>query len=104
LARPTSEHLVLLITFLWIVWVINAYNFMDGIDGIAGVQALATSAGWLIIGLLYDNFAFALYSTAVLGASLGFLIHNWDPAKVFMGDVGSAFSGVYVRRFSVFGL
>lgn len=81
------------ITFFWIVWMINAYNFMDGIDGIAGTQALTAGIGWLVIGGLYgiDNTAF--YGGVVAFSSLGFLIHNWQPAKIFMGDVGSAFLG-----------
>lgn len=81
------------ITFLWIVWVINAYNFMDGIDGIAGIQACAASGGWLLVAIWLTNPLMALFSAAVFGSSLGFLLHNWHPARVFLGDVGSAFLG-----------
>ena len=82
-----------LAAFLWIVWLINAYNFMDGIDGIAGAQAVTAGIGWCLIGSFrqIDN---ALYFGGVLTAcSLGFLMLNWQPAKIFMGDVGSAFLG-----------
>lgn len=80
-------------TFLWIVWMINAYNFMDGIDGIAGIQAITACIGWFLTFFSIDSqngliTAFIFFSTV-----LGFLIHNWSPAKIFMGDVGSAFLG-----------
>jgi UDP-N-acetylmuramyl pentapeptide phosphotransferase/UDP-N-acetylglucosamine-1-phosphate transferase len=82
-----------IITFFWIVWMINAYNFMDGIDGIAGAQAFTAGIGWLVIGILLGVESTALYGGVIAAASLGFLIHNWQPAKIFMGDVGSAFLG-----------
>jgi Fuc2NAc and GlcNAc transferase len=81
------------ITFFWIVWLINAYNFMDGIDGIAGAQALTAGLGWLIVGFLLNVEHAGFYGGVVAFSGLGFLIHNWQPAKIFMGDVGSAFLG-----------
>ena len=81
------------LTFLWIVWLTNAYNFMDGIDGIAGMQAITAGIGWLIIGKILGFSVVAFYGGVIAFSSLGFLIHNWQPAKIFMGDVGSAFLG-----------
>lgn len=81
------------LTFLWIVWMVNSYNFMDGIDGLAGLQAVIAGLGWLILGLLLDMPAIYLFSGIIAASSLGFLVHNWNPAKIFMGDVGSAFLG-----------
>ncbi len=81
------------LTFAWILWLINAYNFMDGIDGIAGVQAVAASAGWFAIGWLTGSAPAFYLGGALLFSTLGFLIHNWQPARIFMGDVGSAFLG-----------
>lgn len=79
---------------IWIVGLINAYNFMDGIDGIAGVQALTAAAGWLVVGLLSTSrLSISLAAIVIGSAVIGFLVHNWPPAKVFMGDVGSAFLG-----------
>ncbi|HSI88470.1 MAG TPA: glycosyltransferase family 4 protein [Pyrinomonadaceae bacterium] len=83
----------ILLTGLWIVWVINAYNFMDGIDGIAGLQAVVAFTGWAAAAWLMGAEAIALFAGAGAAASAGFLIHNWEPAKIFMGDVGSAFIG-----------
>ena len=81
-----------LITIVWIVWMINAYNFMDGIDGISGVQGAVAAAAWIIAGVTGFRSEY-LYPLTVLGACIGFLVHNWAPAKIFMGDVGSAFLG-----------
>jgi Fuc2NAc and GlcNAc transferase len=80
-------------TFLWIVWMINAYNFMDGIDGIAATQAVSAGIGWLVVGTLMGSETAGFYAGVIAFSSFGFLIHNWQPAKVFMGDVGSAFLG-----------
>lgn len=81
------------ITFFWIVWLTNAYNFMDGIDGIAGTQALTAGIGWFLLGQIVDAPTVSFYGGILACAGLGFLILNWQPAKIFMGDVGSAFLG-----------
>lgn len=81
------------LTFCWIVGLTNAYNFMDGVDGIAGTQALTAGVGWLVVGTLLGYGATALYGGVIAFACLGFLIHNRQPAKIFMGDIGSAFLG-----------
>lgn len=79
--------------FLWIVWLLNAYNFMDGIDGIAGTQALTAGLGWMFVLMFFGASGVSVFAGVIAAASLGFLIHNWHPAKIFMGDVGSAFLG-----------
>jgi UDP-N-acetylmuramyl pentapeptide phosphotransferase/UDP-N-acetylglucosamine-1-phosphate transferase len=81
------------LTFFWIVWLTNAYNFMDGIDGIAGMQALTAGAGWLIGGSIFGLETAGFYGGVIACSAFGFLLHNWQPAKIFMGDVGSAFLG-----------
>jgi UDP-N-acetylmuramyl pentapeptide phosphotransferase/UDP-N-acetylglucosamine-1-phosphate transferase len=83
------------VTFLWITGLVNAYNFMDGIDGIAGAQAVTACAAWLLLAGCAGT---EMHATTVLGivlagSTLGFLALNWHPAKIFMGDVGSAFLG-----------
>ena len=81
------------ITVFWVVWMINAYNFMDGIDGIAGLQAVIAGLGWSAVAAGYAVPGMRLYGLVISAASLGFLLHNWQPARIFMGDVGSAFLG-----------
>ena len=91
------------LTLPWIVGMTNAFNFMDGIDGIAGITAavagvgLAAAAGCLGLGWL------AAVGLAFAGASLGFLTCNWPPARIFMGDVGSAFCGFVIAALPLAG-
>lgn len=85
--------LIYLIWFLWIVWLINAYNFMDGIDGIAGVQALFASISWVVVAFYTGNNSIGIFGLILAASNLAFLVFNWQPAKIFMGDVGSAFLG-----------
>lgn len=86
----------IVITFLWIIGLTNAYNFMDGIDGLAGGVAFAGGLGWVLlssnIDYLANSFVFWI-GFAIAAGSLGFLGHNWQPAKIFMGDVASTFLG-----------
>lgn len=82
-----------LLTLALIVWLINAFNFMDGIDGMAGLQAAVAGFGWLIFGLIF-GLPFSIFLGGVVAFScFGFLFHNWQPAKIFLGDVGSSFLG-----------
>ena len=81
------------VTVFWLVWMINSYNFMDGIDGIAGTQALVAAGGWMVIGYNVETQAVMVFCASVAASVAGFLLHNWSPARIFMGDVGSAFLG-----------
>lgn len=83
----------IIITFLWIVGLTNAFNFMDGIDGMAGGVAFSAGLGWMWLSLnVHNMFAFWV-ALAIAASSLGFLGHNWFPARIFMGDVASTFLG-----------
>jgi UDP-N-acetylmuramyl pentapeptide phosphotransferase/UDP-N-acetylglucosamine-1-phosphate transferase len=75
---------------MWIVGVTNLYNFLDGIDGHAGLQGAIAGLG---LALLTPDGLYLAAGMAVFGACVGFLLHNWHPAKIFMGDVGSATLG-----------
>ncbi len=76
-----------------IVWAINLYNFMDGIDGLAAVEAVSVGAIAGALLLLAGNTALAMVSLLVAAAAAGFLVWNWAPARIFMGDVGSGYLG-----------
>lgn len=78
---------------LCIVWLLNLYNFMDGIDGIAGVEAATVAAGAGLLLWLHGDAAMAGVMLLLAAAVLGFLAWNWPPARIFMGDVGSAYLG-----------
>jgi UDP-N-acetylmuramyl pentapeptide phosphotransferase/UDP-N-acetylglucosamine-1-phosphate transferase len=88
--------------FLWIVWLINAYNFMDGIDGIAGIQAVSAALAWAFLGYLQGIEEVFLFGLLTAFSIFGFLLYNWQPAKIFMGDVGSAFLGYTFAVFPLF--
>jgi Fuc2NAc and GlcNAc transferase len=81
------------LALLWITALTNFFNFMDGMDGLAGGQAAASCLGVLVAGWSSDASVLVACAGA---ASLGFLIHNWSPARVFMGDVGSVFLGFLI--------
>jgi UDP-N-acetylmuramyl pentapeptide phosphotransferase/UDP-N-acetylglucosamine-1-phosphate transferase len=89
---------------LW-VWWINLFNFMDGIDGIAGSETAAIGAGLLLFATLGagSDPALALLAATIIGAAIGFLVWNWSPARIFLGDVGSAPLG-YLLGFLLLGL
>lgn len=84
---------LIVLSVLWIVGLTNAYNFMDGIDGISGAQAIVTGITVAIVSFPLDVMGSAVAGTAIAAASAGFLLFNWPPARVFMGDVGAAFLG-----------
>ncbi len=81
------------LALFWIVGLINTYNFMDGIDGIAGAQALMAGVGWMILGVMSDQPECAALGLLLSASTMGFLWWNLPPARIFMGDVGSAFLG-----------
>ncbi len=82
-----------LLTWLWLVGVTNLFNFLDGIDGYAGWQATVGCAGVISLGL---GPAMSAAAAAVGGAVAGFLCHNWHPARIFLGDVGSTALGFFL--------
>lgn len=82
-----------LFTFFWIAGLTNAYNFMDGIDGIAAGQAAVAGFMWTVLGWLGTDHLTCSLGVLIAGSSLGFLAHNWSPARIFLGDVGSAYLG-----------
>lgn len=87
------------LAFIGGVWMINLYNFMDGIDGLAAGEAVlvASTGAFLTKG---SPVSFALFALAA--SVLGFLIWNWSPAKIFMGDAGSGFLGFAFFSFALY--
>lgn len=78
------------VTVLGMVWMINLYNFMDGMDGFAGGMSLAGFGGLALLALPSGPTGYALACTVVGAAAVGFLGWNFPPARIFLGDVGSA--------------
>lgn len=84
----------LLLSVLWCVGLTNAYNFLDGIDGIAATQGLVAGIAWAVIGQTVGNPTLLLLGGMIAAACLAFLPFNWSPARIFLGDVGSATLGM----------
>jgi UDP-GlcNAc:undecaprenyl-phosphate GlcNAc-1-phosphate transferase len=92
------------LTVLWIVGIMNMVNFLDGLDGLAaGVCAIAGFT-FAVIALSLSRPNPAVYSAIVFGAALGFLRHNFYPARIFMGDSGAMLLGFLLAGISVQGL
>ena len=102
-ALTLPEGLSLLATVIWLVGITNAINWLDGLDGLAaGVSGIAAFA-LLSVSFSLDQPAAGLLAAALAGACLGFLRHNFNPAKIFMGDGGSYFLGFALAAISIVG-
>ena len=71
----------------------NAVNFTDGVDGLCSSVTLTSAAAFIVIAFMRNNLGASVVACALAGACAGFLVWNWNPAKVFMGDTGSMFLG-----------
>ncbi|MEF9898241.1 MAG: glycosyltransferase family 4 protein [Pseudomonas sp.] len=83
-----------LIGAFYLVWMLNLYNFMDGIDGIASVEAICVCLGACLLFSLSGNVNLIWVPLLLVAAVAGFLVWNFPPAKIFMGDAGSGFLGI----------
>ncbi len=92
-----------LLAVMGMVWLINLYNFMDGTDGIASVQAITAGSFSVFLFLSSGVTGPALITLVMIGATTGFLLWNWSPAKIFMGDVGSSFLGYFFGALAILG-
>lgn len=92
------------VTVIWIVAITNSVNLIDGLDGLAnGVSAISATTV-LIIALLGSESQVALVMAALVGACVGFMPYNLNPAKIFMGDTGATFLGYILATMSIQGL
>ena len=92
------------ITVLWIVGITNAVNLIDGLDGLANGVSAISAATVLVIALIRSEVAVAVVMAALVGACVGFLPYNLNPAKMFMGDTGATFLGFILSTMSIQGL
>ena len=100
-----NEILSIIISIGWVVGVTNAINLLDGLDGLAGGVSAIAVLSLTIIFLLNGTAAIPLIMVAaLLGGLLGFLPYNFNPAKTFMGDVGSNFLGYTLAAVSMLGM
>ena len=90
-----------LVALVWIVGVTNAINLIDGLDGLATGVVTIIAASLVIYAVLQGNILTVLLMAAVLGSCLGFIRHNWAPAKIYMGDSGSLTLGFLLAVMSL---
>lgn len=93
LLPPLADRALAALAWLWFV---NLYNFMDGVDGITGVQTACIGLGITLVASTTAHALAAFHGAALAGAALGFLLWNWRPARIFLGDVGSVTLGYLV--------
>lgn len=79
---------------LALVWLLNLFNFMDGIDGLAGIEAITVCLAGVVCYALIGLPLMGLPALLLACAVFGFVVWNWPPAKIFMGDAGSGFLGI----------
>jgi UDP-GlcNAc:undecaprenyl-phosphate GlcNAc-1-phosphate transferase len=89
------------LSLIWIVGVTNAINLIDGLDGLAGGLVAIIAGSLLVYSILQGNAGTVLLMAGTAGACLGFLRHNWEPAKIFMGDSGSLTLGFLLAATTV---
>jgi UDP-GlcNAc:undecaprenyl-phosphate GlcNAc-1-phosphate transferase len=97
----SEPWLNILVTMLWVVGITNSFNLLDNMDGLSSGVALIAATFFTLTASLSDQSYVAALSAAVLGASLGFLIYNFNPASIFMGDSGSLFLGFVLAAIGI---
>lgn len=105
IASPLSAVLPLAVAFpvlaIFMVWVLNLYNFMDGIDGIASLEAITVCVLGAALLWSLGQPGMAVLPLVLAACTAGFLIWNFPPARIFMGDAGSGFLGLIVGSIAV---
>ena len=102
-ALVLSDGLSLLATVVWLVGITNAINWLDGLDGLAAGVAGIAAVGLISVSFSLHQVAAGFLAAALAGCCLGFLRHNFNPARIFMGDGGSYFLGFTLAAVSIVG-
>ena len=88
-------------TALWVVGITNAFNLLDNMDGLSSGVAAVAAAFFTLLAAMSDQVYVGALAAAVLGATLGFLAYNFNPASIFMGDSGSLFLGFVLAALGI---
>ena len=89
------------VTLLWVVGLTNSLNLLDNMDGLSGGVAAVGAAFFMVMAAVSKQTYVGALSAALLGAALGFLIYNFNPASIFMGDTGSLFLGYMLAAIGI---
>jgi Fuc2NAc and GlcNAc transferase len=91
-----------LLGVVYLMWLLNLFNFMDGTDGIAASEAIFVCVTGAVLNFhVLSNINFSAAAIVLAASTFGFLLYNWSPAKIFMGDVGSGYLGIVVGGLSL---
>lgn len=93
-----------ILSVIGLVWMANLYNFMDGLDGLAASQTIVASVTMAFWFYMFGDMSLALILFSLASLTYGFLLWNWNPARVFMGDVGSIGLGAFFGLIFIFGV
>lgn len=91
----------ILITIVWVVGITNALNLLDNMDGLSGGIAMIAAIFFTLLAALSDQYLVGSLAAALAGACAGFLVYNWNPAHIFMGDAGSLFLGFMLAAVAI---
>ncbi|QSO48337.1 MraY family glycosyltransferase [Alicyclobacillus mengziensis] len=95
--------LSVLTTVFWVVAITNMMNFLDGVDGLAAGISAISAMTLFFVALLKGQDSMAVFAVVLMGSALGFLRHNFHPARIFMGDAGATFLGYVLAAVAVEG-
>lgn len=96
-----SQAANVVITVIWVVGITNALNLLDNMDGLSGGIAATAAAYFLLMAVMSRQYLVGALAAAVLGACIGFLAYNFNPASIFMGDTGSLFLGFLLAALGI---
>lgn len=89
------------ITIVWVVGITNAMNLLDNMDGLCGGIAMIAAVFFTLLAAMSNQYLVGALAAAVAGACAGFLIYNWNPAQIFMGDAGALFLGFLLAAVAI---
>ena len=92
------------VTLVWLMAISNALNFIDGVDGLASGITTISALTLVVVAVFTHQYAAAVIAAMLAGANMGFLVFNFHPARIFMGDGGALFSGFTLAALAVTGV
>jgi UDP-GlcNAc:undecaprenyl-phosphate/decaprenyl-phosphate GlcNAc-1-phosphate transferase len=98
-----GESLAILTTVIWILGIVNATNFVDGVDGLATGFTVIAAGFFFLIAIHLHEMGVVIIASILIGSSLGFLLFNFNPAKIYLGDGGSTFLGFLLACLALYG-
>ncbi len=99
--RIFGHWLDIVITLIWVVGITNAFNLLDNMDGLSAGIAMIAAVFFTLLAAMSDQYLVGIMAAALAGACAGFLIYNWNPAHIFMGDTGSLFIGFLLAAVAI---